>query len=117
MMVRVQSIESVISSHHLNNYQIPQHILNRVQNEMQNVIESWNGINITKRKSTRPFSTFSAYFQNSKNWWDQTKASILGSMLWHPLLCDIKRVKLKYCVYCISYIIETICCDSLYSMF
>eukprot|EP01083_Nonionella_stella_P199431 731291_1 len=54
-------------------------------------INIWTGIDLNKRTSSTPYTTFREYFIVAKNWWDQKKAIIYGSVLWGPVLKDIQK--------------------------
>jgi len=54
-------------------------------------INSWNGVDLSKKTQISPYTEFREYFTVAKNWWDQKKTAILGTVLWGPILYDIKK--------------------------
>ena len=103
MTIRMKRVHSIIHRQ-LPSYKIPEFILESVLKEMKCTVKDWKGISLPKRKTDQPYQSFTAYFVNAKNWWDQRKSAILGSMLWGPTLYDIKKVHNSVCdVYLIHY--------------
>lgn len=103
MKIRINKIQSIVSKEiiafnnkehrqHQDEYFISQMTAKSVHKYIRNTIEAWNGIDLNKKTSSKPYKTFREYFNVAKNWWDQKKTNIFGQSLWAPILVQIQEV-------------------------
>ena len=68
-------------------------INNTINTSIISVIDTWKGVNRTKKALTK----FRDYFAIAKNWWDgRMKQKLTAIHFWINILDDIKQVKYNY---------------------
>ena len=85
MKSRYNKITNVIQNEeNLSNFDIPLPEINRMLTDIDNEIESWNGVemHLCKKKKT----TFKAYKRTATNWFNRNKAKIFGNHFFYPLI-------------------------------
>ena len=107
LSIKVNEIELIVNNQILmtnkknNKYVLKQNILNSLLRKLNDVISSWNGINISRSKKSS-FGGFGEYFLRSKGWFDQKKRKYIGSTFWLNIFNDIKNVKIFILIQYIS---------------
>eukprot|EP01084_Bolivina_argentea_P012102 22679_1 len=61
-------------------YLITQDIIDHTLQELYDIIDKWSGVNMSRRK--KPTNRYRDYFCIGKNWFDQTKKKIFGTLFW-----------------------------------
>eukprot|EP01084_Bolivina_argentea_P307173 530887_1 len=91
---RYKKIQSIIcQNRRLNNFNINELEINRMIIDINNEIQSWNGVNNQLCKPRK--TTYKQYKSNARSWYNKNKGKIFGNHVFYPI---IFKYLLNHCI-------------------